>query len=63
MSSPEFQPYYNDGQTVMVGDRILNAGRETVMTGVFADAAVFFGRSTAGSSRRYRLSCEPARQG
>ena len=36
MSHPDFQPFYADGQRVMVGDRILSAGPPVrVVTGVF----------------------------
>ena len=36
MNNPEFQPFYADGQQVIVGDRILSAGPpERVITGVF----------------------------
>ncbi|HEX8297364.1 MAG TPA: hypothetical protein VF593_13755 [Chthoniobacteraceae bacterium] len=36
MSHPDFRPFYMDGQRVMVGDRVLNAGPpERIITGVF----------------------------
>ena len=35
MSNLDFKPFYADGQRVMVGDRILDAAFESVITAVF----------------------------